>query len=96
MEEIGWTTIQADHCRAARAALNWTQAELSLRSKVSTRTIMKFEAWGWPVQQNKIRNLQGAFESAGIKFRDVSGDIEITWRKSNSRSTSRSKPTEPR
>ena len=55
-------------CRAARAALNMTQRQLSKLAQVSHGTITRYEAdRGLPVRNNLLA-LEKALEAAGITF----------------------------
>ena len=55
-------------CRAARAALNMTQRQLSVAANVSHGTITRYEAdRGLPVRNNLFA-LEKALEAAGITF----------------------------
>ncbi len=56
--------------RAARAALGWSAQELSEKSGISWRTIMRMEQEdGIPASRvNTVVQIQTALESAGIEF----------------------------
>jgi hypothetical protein len=60
--------ITADQCRAARAWLNWTQAELGHLSYLGTSTIKEFEAGLRQPHASSLTQLQRTLEDAGIKF----------------------------
>jgi transcriptional regulator with XRE-family HTH domain len=53
----------------ARAALDWTLAELSAASGVSKRTVMRFEL-GVPVLPVTVKAMRHALEAQGILFID--------------------------
>ena len=62
--------ISSAQCRAARAWLQWTQAELAGRAEVGLSAVKNFEAESvrtLPAIRNQI---QGAFEAAGAEFPD--------------------------
>lgn len=55
-------------CRAARALLNWSQAELAAASGVATKTIADFERESRTPYDRTLADLQDAFEIEGIEF----------------------------
>ena len=55
-------------CRAARAILGWTQAELARLATLARKTIADFEAHGRALQFRSRRDITAAFEAAGIEF----------------------------
>ncbi|KAA2234804.1 helix-turn-helix domain-containing protein [Salinarimonas soli] len=69
-------------CRAARALLDWTQAELSSKSGLSAVSIRAFEKGG-VIRGSNARKLQSIFESAGIEFIPENGGgagVRLTMR----------------
>ena len=60
--------INARQCRAARAWLSWSQDELAKESMVSKRAIANFESENTVPQDRTLRDLQRAFEDAGLSF----------------------------
>jgi hypothetical protein len=60
--------ITAEQCRAARAWLMWTQAELGYLSYLGTSTIKEFEAGLRQPHASSLAQLQRTFENAGVKF----------------------------
>ena len=60
--------INAKQCRATRAWLSWSQDELAEKSMVSKRTIAGFELEKTVPHDRTLRDLQRAFEDAGITF----------------------------
>ncbi|QDG77709.1 helix-turn-helix transcriptional regulator [Labrenzia sp. PHM005] len=60
--------INAKQCRASRAWLSWSQDELAKRSLVSKRAIAGFELEKTVPHDRTLRDLQRAFEDAGIIF----------------------------
>jgi transcriptional regulator with XRE-family HTH domain len=55
-------------CRAARALLSWTQAELAERSGVARKTIADFELAQRTLHFRTRRDITEALETAGIEF----------------------------
>jgi transcriptional regulator with XRE-family HTH domain len=62
-------TITAGQCRAGRALLNISQAELAKVSGVSQRAISNFEAGATAaLMRANIAAIVGAFEKLGVEF----------------------------
>lgn len=59
--------ISPDQCRAARALMNWTQAELAMQAGVIRANVVLFER-GHAASTVTRRRLQAALERAGIIF----------------------------
>jgi transcriptional regulator with XRE-family HTH domain len=55
-------------CRAARALLNWSQADLAKESSVATKTIADFEREERRPYDRTLADIRAALESAGIEF----------------------------
>jgi transcriptional regulator with XRE-family HTH domain len=55
-------------CRAARALLNWAQAQLADVSTVSEATIRNFESGRITSQCPEVGVVERAFEAAGVIF----------------------------
>ena len=55
-------------CRAARALIPWTQADLSKASKVATKTIADFETDKRLPYARTLDDVRAALESAGVEF----------------------------
>jgi transcriptional regulator with XRE-family HTH domain len=68
------TLLSAAQCRAARALLNWPQAELAEASNVGSRTIATFEVGNPNVQRRTLADLRRALEAAGVIFLAENGD----------------------
>jgi transcriptional regulator with XRE-family HTH domain len=51
----------------ARAALDWSQADLAKAAGVSTRTVIRYEA-GESVLSGRVQALKNALEGAGVLF----------------------------
>lgn len=60
--------INAKQCRAARAWLAWSQDDLAEHSLVSKRSIAGFELEKTVPHDRTLRDLQRAFEDAGMTF----------------------------
>ena len=59
--------ITAEQCRAARALLNWTQADLAQRVSISSVSIRSFEKGGEMRESNR-KLIRFALEAAGVQF----------------------------
>jgi DNA-binding XRE family transcriptional regulator len=55
-------------CRAARAILGWTQADLAERSALARKTIADFEMNVRSLQFRTRRDITATFEGVGIEF----------------------------
>lgn len=55
-------------CRAARALLDWSQAELSSASKVATKTLADFERGKRAPYDRTLDDIVAALEAAGVEF----------------------------
>lgn len=75
--------LKPPQCRAARALLNWTQAELAERTAISAVSIRAFEKGG-EMRESNLRLIKLTFEGAGILFQDegelVSGGLGVRFR----------------
>ena len=60
--------ISAIQCRMARAALDWTVADLSAAAGVGATTIVRFERGQTAPNRSTITSLQHALEAAGLQF----------------------------
>lgn len=61
--------MSAEQCRAARAWLGWTQAQLAQRSNVGLSALKDFEKGARRRTLPAIRaQLQRAFEESGVEF----------------------------
>jgi len=61
-------SITPAQCRAARGLLAWSQDELAEHSKVSKRTIWRFEVGDVRPHERTLRDVIEAFEAGGIVF----------------------------
>lgn len=57
-----------EQCRAARALLDWTQAELADRAEVSRSTIRDFEGGRHELHRASAAQIRAALEGAGVVF----------------------------
>jgi len=60
--------ISPAQCRAARAWLNWTQAELAQRSQVGLSALKDFERGNRRTLSSIRGQLQRTFEAASVEF----------------------------
>jgi transcriptional regulator with XRE-family HTH domain len=67
-------TLSPAQSRAARALLDWSQAELAERSNLSESTVRDFEKGRRLPTINNLAALRHALESAGVIFIDQNGD----------------------
>ena len=65
--------INAPLCRAARGFLDWTAADLARASGVSSRAISAFERGITTPHDRTLRDLEEAFQKAGIEFFESEG-----------------------
>ena len=63
--------LTAPQCRAARALLDWTQAELATRAEVSPGTVRGFEANRHALHRATASAIRQALESGGVIFLDA-------------------------
>ena len=61
-------SILPGQCRAARALLNLSRAELAGLAKVSERTLVDFERGARTPLRSTLAAIRRALESAGIEF----------------------------
>ncbi|MER8492245.1 helix-turn-helix domain-containing protein [Mesorhizobium australicum] len=61
-------------CRAARALLDWSQAQLSAASKVATKTLADFERGNRTPYDRTLADIRVALEAAGVIFVDENGE----------------------
>ncbi|MFC0012228.1 helix-turn-helix transcriptional regulator [Devosia nitrariae] len=78
--------VDPSQIRAARALLNWTQAELAKRAGTSRRSITTIESESSVLASETMLALVKALEAAGIEFtssegrRGVSGPAKMVVR----------------
>jgi len=84
--------LKPPQCRAARALLNWTQAELADRTAISAVSIRAFEKGG-EMRESNLRLIKLTFETAGVVFQDegelISGGLGVRFRSSSAADDSR-------
>ena len=61
-------TIEPYHCRAARAWLNWTQAELAEKAHIGLSTVKKFELGKGKTLSAVKLIIEITFNRAGLFF----------------------------
>ncbi|WP_137126358.1 helix-turn-helix transcriptional regulator [Roseomonas sp. HF4] len=66
--------LSAAQCRAARALLDWTQAELARRADVSPGTVRGFEVGRHALHRATAAAIRHAFEVAGLVLLDPGQD----------------------
>jgi transcriptional regulator with XRE-family HTH domain len=64
-----------EQCRAARALLDWSQAELAKRSGVAWSTVKSFEGGKHALLRANRTVIQAAFEASGVVFIDPKDDL---------------------
>jgi len=83
--------LEAAQIRAARALLDWRQADLSKASGVGTATIQRIEKNEHEITgyASTLFKIQAAFERAGIQFleEDESGGVGLRMNKKRHRRT---------
>lgn len=62
------TALTAAQCRAARALIEWTQAQLSQSASIDIQTIADFERRVRKADETTRRRLRAALEAAGVVF----------------------------
>ena len=60
--------LTATQCRAARALLEWSQADLEKAAKVAKKTIADLERGIRQPYERTLDALQAALEAAGVEF----------------------------
>lgn len=62
------TALTAAQCRAARALIEWSQAQLSQSAAIDIQTIADFEKRFRSADETTRRRLRATFEAAGVVF----------------------------
>jgi hypothetical protein len=62
------TALTAAQCRAGRALIEWSQAQLSQSASIDVQTIANFESRIRAVDETTRRRLRAALEAAGVMF----------------------------
>jgi transcriptional regulator with XRE-family HTH domain len=76
--------ISGNQIRAARALLNWSQRELSIKSRVAFGTIQRMERFDGPIgsRTETLGKVVAVLEKAGIEFlNDESPGVRIRKRR---------------
>src|SRR5579863_5542507 len=60
--------ISPTQCRMARAALDWTVADLSAAAGIGATTIVRFERQLAAANKSTVAAIEHAFELAGVRF----------------------------
>jgi len=67
------TVILSAQCRAARALLGWSQAELAGHARVAAKTIVDFEGEKRRPHDRTLVDLRRTLQEAGVEFIDENG-----------------------
>jgi transcriptional regulator with XRE-family HTH domain len=67
------TALTAAQCRAARALIDWSQAQLSQSASIDINTISDFEKRFRAADETTRRRLRAALEAAGVMFISENG-----------------------
>jgi DNA-binding XRE family transcriptional regulator len=67
-EPLGAVHVSPEQCRAARAWLSWTQAELAQRANVGLSALKDFEKGSRRTLPAIRHQIQRVFEEAGVTF----------------------------
>ena len=59
-----------EQCRAARALLGWSQADLAREAEVAKKTIADFERGARTPYDRTLADIRTALESSGVTFID--------------------------
>jgi transcriptional regulator with XRE-family HTH domain len=65
--------ITAEQCRAARALLDWGQADLAEKAGVGIVTVRQLEAGSHDARRATLQVIKQALEGAGVEFIDENG-----------------------
>jgi transcriptional regulator with XRE-family HTH domain len=66
-------SITNEQCRAARALLGWSQADLATAAMVGQKTIADFERGARQLRPRTLADIRAALERAGVAFIDGNG-----------------------
>ena|SRR5436190_1354446 len=67
------TALTAAQCRAGRALIEWSQAQLSQSAAIDVQTIADFEKRFRSVDETTRRRLRATLEAAGVVFISENG-----------------------
>jgi ribosome-binding protein aMBF1 (putative translation factor) len=62
------TVLTAAQCRAARALIDWSLAQLSQSASIDVNTIAEFESGTREADETTRRRLRATMEAAGVMF----------------------------
>ena len=62
------TALTASQCRAARALIEWSQAQLSQSASIDIQTVADFEKRIRAADETTRRRLRATLEAAGVVF----------------------------
>jgi transcriptional regulator with XRE-family HTH domain len=62
------TDFLPEQCRAARALLGWSQADLAEKAKVAKQTLVDFERGARTPYDRTLEAIKAAIEKAGVEF----------------------------
>jgi transcriptional regulator with XRE-family HTH domain len=65
--------LSAAQSRAARALLNWSQAELAKAASIAQQTVVDFERGARTPYQKNLTAMRRALETAGVEFFNDTG-----------------------
>lgn len=65
--------ITPEQCRAARALLGWSQADLEAKAKITQKTIADFELSNRNPRSETLSKLRHALERGGVDFIEENG-----------------------
>jgi len=88
-EQANSVEMHARHCRAARALLNWTIADLAKRSGLSADTVHRFESEKPGSRESTRRLIRQVFEREGFEFYNGQ-EPGVRIRRSNKKATPQS------
>ena len=71
--------ITPAQCRAGRAMLRWSIAELAHQARVSSKTINRFETEEREISARSLFQIVRAFEEAGVELR-LDGSVRLVPR----------------
>lgn len=74
--QVGWiiSLVKPAQVRMARAALNWSLADLSAAAGVHRNTISNFETGKHGGREDAIQAIRVALENAGVIFVEENGE----------------------
>lgn len=67
-DKVTLSAIRPEQVRAARGLLDWSRDQLSERSGVAKRTLVRFEAAEGETREGTLSAIRNALEAAGVEF----------------------------